>query len=301
MITPEGPDRDIVDQLKPLEPAMLEKSLRMLVSSLMLSTLIAAAAPAAAHDKWLEVEPFFADKAVTTKIYLVTGDALRQPEAMPIRQRSRILRFQLQTATGKRELLPMLHEDQQPIAALPSGTLPQGTSTLVLETAPTDILLAAEKFQSYLFEERLFDILMERAEHREEDQPGRERYTRYIKAVVQSGAKLDDGVTRPVGQDLEIVPLTNPYGISIGGKVIVQVLYRGQPLPKRALTTASRYRSNVVSKNLRTDKHGQVTIALDRAGQWLISLVHMERSREPGADWRSYWVSLTFELREPAL
>jgi hypothetical protein len=34
-----------------------------------------------------------------------------------------------------------------------------------------------------------------------------------------------------------------------------------------------------------------------RGGDWLLSLVHMEASKEEGADWRSYWASLSFSPR----
>jgi len=269
-----------------------------LVSSTALSVVALFSTPAAAHDKWLEVDPFIASGAPNVKLYLVTGEALQKPELLPIRQKNRVARFQLLTASGKRELLPMLREDQQPITALTSGTLPQGTSVVVLDTTPIDILLGAEKFQAYLFEEQLIDILMDRADRREEDVPGRERYSRSMKALVQVGKKHDEIATRPVGQDLEIVPTVNPYSLSVGGKLVVQVLWRGQPLPKRAVTFANRHHSNVIQKSIRADGNGYAALPLDRSGGWLVSLVHMERSRESGADWRSYWSSLTFELPE---
>ena len=46
---------------------------------------------------------------------------------------------------------------------------------------------------------------------------------------------------------------------------------------------------------MRTDADGAVTFDVDGPGSWMIRLVHMERSIEPGVDWRSYWSSLTFE------
>lgn len=267
---------------------------------LLLGVSFCFAQPADAHDKWLEVQPFIASAPTITKLYLLTGDALRQPELLPLRQKNRMSRFQLVTTTAKRDLMPMLQEDVQPIASLPAGTLPQGTSIVQLDTAPIDILLTAEKFQAYLFEEQLIDILMERANRREEDVPGRERYSRSIKAIVQLGKRMDELASKPIGQDLEIVPVVNPYSLAVGSKLTVQVLLRGQPLAKRAVTIANRYHSNIVTKSIRTDDRGQVALTLERSGEWLLSLVHMERSREPGADWRSYWSALTFELPETA-
>lgn len=280
--------------------SLLPCNLRGLLAALPLLALTLTDRGAAAHEKWLEVEPFSVAAPTTTKLYLVTGDALRAPEQLPIRARSRLTRFELLTRSGPQALLGSLREDAQPIAVLPAGTLPPGTSVLRIDTAPIDILLTAEKFQTYLFEERLIDILMQRAERNEEELPGRERYSRSIKALVQVGPKLDELATRPLGQELEIVPLRNPYGAAVGSTLTVQVLFRGQPLARRAVLFANRYHSNVVTKLVRTDVRGQVACPIERAGEWLVSLVHMERSRESGADWRSHWSSLTFELPEAA-
>ncbi len=275
---------------------MFKTSSRIVPSALALAVLILASRPAKGHDKWLEAEPFVAAIPGPTKLYLLTGDALRQPEPLPFRQRNRMTRFQLVTSSLRRDLSQTLREDAQPIASLPAGTLPAGTSLILLDTAPTDILLTAEKFQAYLFEERLSDILMQRADQNEEETPGRERYSRFVKALVQLGSQHDSIASKPAGQELEIVPAYNPYALPIGSKLSVQVLYRGQPLSKRSVTFANRYHFNVVTKNVRTDEQGRAEVILERPGLWLASLVHMERSREPGADWRSYWSSLTFAL-----
>ena len=206
--------------------AAARSSQTLTVCCLALSLLALLPRPAAAHDKWLDVDPFVMSAPAPLKVYLVTGDALQKPELLPVQRKSRMTRFQFLSVSGKRDLLPLLREDQQPIASVEAEVLAQGTSVLLLDTAPIDILLNAEKFQAYLFEEHLMDILVERAERREEDAPGRERYSRSLKAIVQVGTKLDELATRTLGQELEIVPLVNPYGISVGGKLTVQEIGR---------------------------------------------------------------------------
>ncbi len=39
------------------------------------------------------------------------------------------------------------------------------------------------------------------------------------------------------------------YRSQSGGKLVVQVLFHGQPLPARAITFANRYHSNIVTKS----------------------------------------------------
>ena len=75
-------------------------------------------------------------------------------------------------------------------------------------------------------------------------------------------------------------------------------ILRGKPLPGRALSCVNRYRGALMSKTVRTDSNGKASFALGRGGDWLLSLVHMEASKEEGADWRSYWASLSFSLPE---
>lgn len=254
--------------------------------------------PAWAHDKWLEAEPFTSASPSPLKIYLLTGEALQQAELAPVRRAASVRRLEILSAGGRRELRGALREDQQPLLITSAEQIRPGTSVLAMDTAPVDILLTPEKFQHYLFEERLMDILVLRATRGQEDSPGRERYSRSLKAIVQVGETLDELVLRPIGQDLEILPVAHPYGLHPGSPLAVRILFRGQPLSGRAVTFANRYRSNVTTRIVRTDANGQASVPMERTGEWMVTLVHMEPCAEPGADWRSYWSSLTFALPE---
>ena len=274
----------------------MKRRFSLVLAALSIGWSLVTAEPTQAHDKWLEVEPFQSAAPSPAKVYLLTGEALQQAELLPLRRAASVRRFQLVSSAGSRDLRSQLREDQQPIAITQPDGLRPGTSVLALDTAPVDILLTAEKFQRYLFEERLIDILALRATRGQEEAPGRERYSRSLKALVQVGERLDDVALRPVGQDLEIVPLLHPYSLPPGRPLEVRVLFRGKPLAGRAVTFANRYRSNVTTRIVRTGADGRVSAPLERAGDWLVALVHMEPSTEPEADWRSYWSSLTFAL-----
>ncbi|MCS6915615.1 MAG: DUF4198 domain-containing protein [Myxococcales bacterium] len=257
-----------------------------------------ASPPAGAHDKWIEAEPFRLPAPGRVKLYLATGDGLRDAELRPLRRRAAVSRLQLHSSAGKRDLLAALREDQQPIAVLEEGRVPAGTLIVALDAAPIDIELTASRFESYLFAERLFDVLAQRARGDREDAPVRERYSRCLKAVLQVGDRLDKLAQKPVGQELEIVPQQHPYGLTPSTTLTVQVLFRGKPLAGRALSCANRFRSALASRTVRTDGSGKATCPVSRGGDWMLSLVHMEPGKEEGVDWRSYWASLTFALPE---
>lgn len=253
----------------------------------------------AAHERWLEIEPFRVPSPDTTtprKVYLLTGEALHKAELLPERRRARFSRFELLLSGPRRDLRPLLREDQQPLAVLPGAQLPAGTTVLALDSEPSIIELPAEKFSAYLLEERLIDILALRVAQRQEDAVGRERYSRCIKALLHNGPGPSDAVTRPVGQALEIIPARDPYTLRPGEELPVQVLLRGEPLAGRAMILASRRRGEVRARYQRTDSAGRLRVLIDRGGDWLLALVHMEPAREADVDWRSTWTSLTFSL-----
>lgn len=266
----------------------------------LLALSLIAETPASAHDKWLEVEPAATAQPAPTKVYLATGEALRQPELLPERRARRVLSFEVRSTAGVKNLTSSFREDQQPIAALPS--LAPGSHLIRFDTSAIDIELDSTKFGAYLLDERLIDILAERQRRSEEDKPGRERYSRHLKALVQVGDKLEPLVTQPVGQELEIVPLTTPHSLRAGQELQVKVLFHGQPIGGRAVSIAQKWRGRVAEVFQRTSDAGIAKFVVEPRGQWLVRLIHMHRAEGPdgaaGIDWRSYWASLSFSYPE---
>jgi uncharacterized GH25 family protein len=252
---------------------------------------------AAAHDHWLEVNPWVADKPSKDppKVYQVMGKYFGGVEPMPLRRRSEALRFELIGPKKTIDLAKSLREDSNVLASL-DGATDAGTYLVVMDTMANEIELSGDLFNAYLAEERLIDILQLRADRGDEDAAGKERYTRYLKTVFQQGAPTDAVVTKPVGQELEIVPLANPYRVTPGKDATLefQILFHGKPLAHRAVTAHNRYRGMVSRQTVRTDKDGKVTFKIKNTGAWIVKLVHMEVSTEKDVDWRSWWATFTW-------
>ena len=101
-----------------------------------------------------------------------------------------------------------------------------------------------------------------------------------------------------IGQDLEIVPEQDPLTLAEGAEVALRVLFRGEPLAGASVVVARRDGSGEVRTwTARSDVEGRFVFRLDGAGVYLARLVHMTASEEEGADWRSWWSSLTFSRR----
>lgn len=265
---------------------------------------------ARAHDRWIEVEESPSGSGgPAAKVYLLTGEALREAEQRPERRRARLARFELRSGPGAGKAGPQVQdlrgafrEDQQPIAVLEA--LPPGCGVLVLDTTPAQIELPADRFAAYLLEERLIDVLALRVQLGQEDVPGRERYSRSMKALVRgAGGGRCDGeaalLSAPAGQELEIVPLGSPYARAASGALAVRVLFRGQPLPGRAISAAHRQGGRTTETFQRTDARGEARFTLAAGGDHLIRLIHMVRAPEAGAEFRSYWASLWFREGAP--
>lgn len=107
------------------------------------------------------------------------------------------------------------------------------------------------------------------------------------------------GWDKPVGLELEIIPLTRPYGWPAGTAFKAQALFKGKPLkgaavevekfqgffvPKDQLPKDRFGEENtpLITRTLRTDNQGYLTCTLDSPGWWIIAVSHPDgkKSRE---------------------
>jgi uncharacterized GH25 family protein len=186
-----------------------------------------------------------------------------------------------------------------PGAARPDVRVPldrPGTHLLVLDTHPSFIELEAEKFNEYLRQEGLLHVLKARERAGTSAQPGRERYRRNVKALVQVGGASDATFSQRTGQRLEIVPRADPFRLAAPAPLGFEVRFDGRPLRDALLKVWRRSGDSVTEVGAVTDRHGRASFTLPQAGTWMASVVHMVPTSEPGIDWDSYWGNLTFTL-----
>jgi hypothetical protein len=158
------------------------------------------------------------------------------------------------------------------------------------------VSLDAQKFEDYLREEGLERIVAERARRGESQKPARELFSRCAKALLFAGEGPVRGEDRALGFSLELLAQKNPYALRGGGELPLRLLFEGKPL-EGALVVALPRGEPKERLSQRTDKDGRVRFRLPRGGVWLVKAVHMiPASADSGADWRSLWASLTFEI-----
>ncbi|MCB8819589.1 DUF4198 domain-containing protein [Microvirga rosea] len=110
------------------------------------------------------------------------------------------------------------------------------------------------------------------------------------KTILSAGSSL-----KPVGLDLEIVPLVDPMTLKIGDDLPVQVLSRGKPLPGVSLN--ADYVNDGHGKSDKTDESGKVILTVRNDGLNVIGVGNTLKTPDnPDADQISYFATLSFML-----
>lgn len=269
--------------------------------SLLLATTLLVAAPASTtdglSDRWLRVDPFRSSATVVTTVYLWSGDPAHPAQPKQVKQ-SDLGRLEMRTPKGSDVMMDQLHADTAWLVRLDMQRLGLGDDTylIALDENPVTLELKARDFQAYLRAQGLTDAEARRAKDGHVDSPGEVRHSEYMKSIFQRGSKPDDFVAMPVGQEFEIVTLQDPYKLRPGATLPVVLLFHGQPLPGRKVTATNLLKGRPGVHAVTTDSLGRASFVLDEAGEWLLRAAHIEPSKEPDVDWRSYKASLTFSL-----
>lgn len=264
----------------------------------LLSAIICAAllsVNVSAHEYWFEPETFFPAPGQTSMVHLYVGDGLvKDREERPF-QFAKTPMFQLYSAsTQPLNLTTSLTDGALPIYKFSAPRA--GNYLLAMERSWSYIKLEPQKFEDYLREDGLDYIIAERAKLGESGKEGRERYSRFIKALMQVGDKRDETYKRVLGLKLEIMPLENPYSKEIGDELKFQVLFDGKPLAGKTVFADNR---DAVTQKMTTDREGKVSMKITRNGLWLVRLVNMQRCTKDcaEADWESFWCAYSFGVK----
>jgi hypothetical protein len=249
---------------------------------------------AQAHDLYLRLNSFHPRAGETVRVEYHNGDDFPASEAP-----ARIDRLRDMKVLAAAVSFPFTNLRVEGTTTVGDATAPsqEGHFLLISKTVPNFIELEALKFEDYLKHEGLDSIIAWRKQNGESGKPGREIYSKYVKAIGLVG-RADDAYGAVAGLAIEFVPLSNPYKASPGTDLPVRVLVRGKPADGLAIEASNLYNGKV-TRNVagRTDADGTVRVRIVHPGLWKLHTVHMERRAErQQADWESLWSSLTFEI-----
>ena len=252
---------------------------------------------ASAHEMFLKAEDYFMapDTGVVLKLLNGTFD-----ESLNTIDRKRMRDVSL--AYNGQTLHPPLSawHDADNASFLNIETASPGTYVAGVSIRQNMITLSAADFTSYLKHDGILDTLAE-FEKSGSTSDVRERYSKHVRVIFQVGDERSEDYARALGYPVEILLQDNPYDLMVGDNIGFQVIYEGEPAGNQLVYASyqgfqgeDEHGKHAVA--LRTDEKGMANFNLVAKGIWYISLIHMKKIDDPGAEYQSDWATVTFEI-----
>ena len=261
-----------------------------------------------AHEFWMLAQPVSTAGLKAANLSIQVGSYF-EGELLPFTP-AYIARLQ-QFSCGKAlDITSLLRESAKTDPfQIPLGC--NGTHLFALDSHSNLITLPADKFTAYLHDEGLEDIVKLREDSATTTSPGRERYRRHIKALLQTASapagspRTPALLSRQTDQTLEIIFDGQSIAKASDSTMRFRILFEGKPLEQKLVKAWYRHSGQTLIIRARTDRNGNVNFNLPYSGPWMLSVVHMLASTgSENVDWDSFWSSLTFNVitgRTPGL
>jgi uncharacterized GH25 family protein len=261
---------------------------RLLLTGLFPLVLIVSGA----HEFWLQPQKFFFQVGEKLLVSFKVGENfMGEPWDL---KTHRVEKLELHQLSKSKNLVDSVKvgEDENLTVTLKE----EGTHLLLMQSNNAFVELEGEKFNQYLKEDGLDEILYQREQSKTLSKPAKEFYSRYTKLLIQVGEKKDDTYKKIVGFPIEIIPEKNPYALKLGEVIRFKILFQGKPAFGTKVRVWNRFNNRTTVQNIYTEKDGTMETRLSGKGPWMVSVVKMIASKESGADWQSYWGSLVFGI-----
>jgi uncharacterized GH25 family protein len=124
---------------------------------------------------------------------------------------------------------------------------------------------------------------------------------KFGKAIVNMGKGGEGVISKPVGHELEIIPLKDPAALRVGDPLPVKILFREKPVKNhQVLATYVGFSrdKNTFAYATKTNAQGVAVIKMLSAGAWLVA-THQKDSYPDISECDTYSLaaSLTFEIQ----
>lgn len=251
------------------------------------------AAPAAAHEFWLEPLAYQVEADGNLTAHIVNGQDFKGVKLPFVPQRfAHFITFvdgnsmQVSSRVGDNPAL-----DQAPVSeGLNVVAYQARNSTVDYETW--------EKFKKFLDHKDLGDQL---ANHEARGFPLEnftEVYSRYSKTLIGVGSAA--GPDKRVGLETEIVALTNPYTDDLSAGMRVQLFYLTNVRANEQIEVFQKDPSGAVGIfTVRTDGQGIATVPVISGHSYMLDAVVLREpaaqlAADTGAAWETLWANMTF-------
>jgi hypothetical protein len=268
-------------------------------AALAAATASLAARPALAHDFSLLSDPPRVEAGASFEVAMHVADTF-PGEAVPWRA-GHVVDLFVTDARGRTDVATPAFAGTPPRARLTLRG--PGTAIVSLVTDASYIELPAAEFEAYLEHDGHEAVRDARRRAGASGRPGRERYVRHVKTIVNAaGPSASVALTR-TGLGIEIVPETDLARLAPGGRLPVRAFFRGGPLADTPICATHESHDgghDTYAWCGRLDGAGRATIPIAATGWQMIRATKMTPVRDdPKADWHSDWATLTFHIDGP--
>jgi uncharacterized GH25 family protein len=254
-----------------------------------------------ANDFWLEPSPALPKPGDKVALHLQVGHCLVSEQEREL-QLSRTASFRVFGPDAwSMDLLPGATDAVRPAGSFVSER--PGAYLVAMERRATVSELQPKLFESYLKDEGLEGLILDREKRAEAEKPGRQRYERCLKTylVVGQPATPDDMFRRELGLPLEIIPEKDPARLRVGDRLPVTVRFEGRPLANVSVFLVNRDDKVRGIQRVTTDAAGRAEFHIYAAGDWMIRLVHLRRApaEDREVEWLGTWATYAFRHVPP--
>lgn len=248
-----------------------------------------------AHDLFIKLDTYFLEPNQDVEVRVLNGTFGVSENAIT---RDRVVDISLASPSGRVRLDTTQWTPGDKATLLRFGTREAGTYVVGASTTPREIDLTGAEFNEYLEHDGILEVLEARRRSGELGKPAREQYAKHVKAIFQVGDQRSDQYAVALGYPAELVPLDNPYTLSVGSRLRLRCLVNGEPVANQQVLYGNERMNGVISvQSGRSNADGVVSVDLDAGGKWYVKFINMVQTDEPGLDYVSEWASLTFEVR----
>lgn len=256
------------------------------------SSLLVLSLLASSHEFWMQPLKFFYQKGETAGIDFRVGENFEG--ARWSLKRHRIERLEHHSSAGVQKISIPTDTARKPL--LEVALKAEGENLIAMQSNNAYLELDAEKFNAYLKEDGLDEIINHRIKSNTVNTSSREHYQRNAKLLLSCGDVHDETFKKNTGMPLEIMALQNPYTTALGSEIRFQILFENKPHAFALVKVWHKAESRTFMQNVYTDKDGIITTRLSGKGAWMISCVKMRAATEKDIDWQSYWGSFVFGI-----
>jgi len=252
--------------------------------------LITLGLSAPSHELWLAPSKFALAKGERISVRLREGDNFRGNTVDF--QKFGIERIELHHLSNIKDLRSMIAGDS--ISFIPEEA---GLHAIIMETKPEITAWDGGSFNEYLKDNGLNDIYNTRERTNSLDEKAREKRMRYAKALIRAGSGSDNTFSEKGIFPIEIIPSSDPYQYKVGEFVAFKAFFQGKPLFGAKVKVWNFYKKRYTEQNIYPEMDGTMEAHISNPGKYMLSVMQMVPSREPEADWQTYWCTLVFNVQ----